>query len=690
MVDDLLQAVLAKLNRGDAPDSKWPDRKGEHWALCPYHADTHATNFSVSERGFRCFVCGAQGTLRQLAEKLGVSDAVMQCCWGGKDKDFIFEPVTLETYARMKRLPPAFLEGLHISERKYQGKPALRIPYFDKGGQEVTARYRIALVGKDKFRWTSGAHVLPYGLSRLGDARKQGYISLVEGESDTQTLWYYGLPALGIPGASAFKPEWAEYLAGMTVYLWREPDKVGTLFALKVGQTLPDAKIITAPEGRKDISECHILGDDVPALLQRLMAEAVPYRTIQQGALTEEAEQAWALAGPLLQCPDILGEFVKLCQAMGLVGEERNAKLLFLVVTSRLLEKPISIVIKGPSAGGKSFTVIIVLRAFPESAYLDFTSMSDHLLAYDERPIAHKMLVIYEATGMSSDIGSYLVRSLLSEGCVKYGTVEKTPDGLQPRIIERPGPTGLITTTTWTHLHPENETRLLSITVRDDPMQTRGVLECLADRANGNGPSEPDFGPWHALQTWLELAGTREVTIPYAHELAEHTNPKAVRLRRDFGAVLNLIRAHAILHQCTRERDAQGRIIATLADYRAVYDLVIDIVSEGVEATVSQTVRKTVEAVSELYARDGSPVSMAELAKHLGLDKSCTSRRVRVGVDLGYIVNLEDKKGKPARLTPGESLPEGQAILPKPEDLENKNCLPYPPNNTATLPRSDR
>ena len=682
----LLQAVLAKLSRGDAPDSKWPDPKGEFWALCPFHPDDHHGSFSVSERGFRCFACGAQGGLRQLAEHLGVVVARLHGCQRGKQEDIYSEAVSLDAYANMKRLPMSLLCELGLSERKLGGRTAIRIPYFDQHGQEVAVRYRIALAGRDKFHWATGSHVLPYGLSRLSDAKEREYIILVEGETDAQTLWHYDLPALGIPGASTWKPEWATYLPGMTVYLWREPDEGGTLFALKIGQTLPDAKIMAAPPGRKDVSECYILGDDVPALIQRLMAEAVPYNAIQAGALSQEADEAKGKAGALLQCADILGEFARLCQSMGMVGEDRNAKLLYLALTSRLLEKLINIAVKGVSASGKSFVLDTVLRAFPACAYYALSSLSEHALAYSQEPLAHRVLVVYEMAGLNSDFGSYLVRTLLSEGRIRYETVMKADDGLQCVLIDRPGPTGLIVTTTWTNLHPENETRMLSITVRDDPQQTRSVFQALADDRN----PAPDLAHWHAIQTWLQLAGTKDVAIPYAKALAELANPRAVRLRRDFGAVLNLIRAHAILHQCTRERDAQGRIIATLADYRAVYDLVIDIVSEGVEATVSQTVRKTVEAVSELYARDGSPVSMAELAKHLGLDKSCTSRRVRVGVDLGYIVNLEDKKGKPARLTPGESLPEGQAILPKPEDLENKNCLPYPPNNTATLPRSDR
>jgi len=43
----------------------------------------------------------------------------------------------------------------------------------------------------------------------------------------------------------------------------------------------------------------------------------------------------------------------------------------------------------------------------------------------------------------------------------------------------RQGPTGLILTTTLPNLHPENESRLFSITVRDDMQQTRSILEAL-------------------------------------------------------------------------------------------------------------------------------------------------------------------------------------------------------------------
>jgi hypothetical protein len=153
--------------------------------------------------------------------------------------------------------------------------------------------------------------------------------------------------------------------------------------------------------------------------------------------------------------------------------------------------------------------------------------------------------------------------------------------------------------------------------------------------------------------------------------LADLIPPVAVRLRRDFGALLNLIRAHAVLHQASRDRDAKGRVIATIEqDYAAVRELVADLVSEGIEATVPKTVRETVEAVKRLReASSGEPVSVVELARELKLDRSAVSRRVRNAKDRGYLRDLEENLRKPSRLVLGDDLPDDLHILPKPEDV---------------------
>ena len=455
----------------------------------------------------------------------------------------------------------------------------------------------------------------------------------------------------------------------------------------RIGASLPEAAVLTPPEGRKDVSECHVLGDDVPALLRQLVDQATPYRRILAQARNKLAARAAVDAADLLSCPHILDEFSALCARLGLVGEDRNARRLYLALTSRLLDRPVSVVVKGPSSTGKSYTVETVLKTFPASAYHTLSSMSPHAFAYSQEPLQHRVLVIYEAAGLSGDLATYLIRSLLSEGRIRYSTVEKTHDGLQPRLIEREGPTGLITTTTWASLHPENETRMLSITVRDDRDQTRAIFESLAQHADGSAPTPPDLAPWHALQTWLELAGERSVIIPYASQIARLSKPSAVRLRRDFGTILSFTKAHAMLHQKNRRR-RDGCIVADLEDYRVVHALVAGLISEGAQVTVPRIERETVEAVTQLYHANGDePVTVASVAAHLDLDKSAALRRVKVALRDRYLDNLEEAKYRPYKLVPNDPLPEQASVLPSPDDLafEGGEGGDIPPDDRATL-----
>src|SRR5205085_10279132 len=110
-------------------------------------------------------------------------------------------------------------------------------------------------------------------------------------------------------------------------------------------------------------------------------------------------------------------------------------------------------------------------------------------LAYSHEPLSHRILVIYEAVGLSGEWASYLIRSLSSEGKVRYETVDKTKDGLQSPLIERQGPTGLIVTTTAASLHWVNETSLLSVAVTDTPDQTKAILRALAKK--GSAQAQP-------------------------------------------------------------------------------------------------------------------------------------------------------------------------------------------------------
>jgi hypothetical protein len=629
------------------------------------------------------------------------------------------QPCNLKNYAETKGLSVEFLKRLGLSERKDQGRPAVRIPYRNEIGEEAAIRFRVALnkseEGDDRFRWRTGSKVMPYGLWRLEKIREVGWVVLVEGESDCHTLWHHGIPALGIPGAATWKDRRAEHLEGIErVYVVIEPDDGGRSLKEKLlASSMRDRLHLVDLGEFEDVSGLYLaeretFGDRFAVALKA----ATHYTEFKRSETEIAARNEWAECKDLVLVPNILERFAKDLADSGVVGESRVAKLLYLAVTPRLLEMPVSVAIKGPSSGGKSYLTEQVLRFFPESAYYALTAMSEHALAYGDEPLSHRFLVLYEAAGMNSDFQSYLIRSLLSEGRLRYLTVEKTSEGMKPRLIEREGPTGLIVTTTAVKLHPENETRLLSPTVTDTQDQTRDIMAALAKETWGGAPGRaPNLRKWHAVQIWLEQA-ERRVSIPYASDLASLMPPLDVRLRRDFKALLNLITAHALLHQATRQRDTEGCIIATLEDYAVVRELVADLISVGVEATVPATVRETVEELGLLYSDKWEPVTIARLAKELKLDKSATWRRVRTAIDRGYVKNQEERKGRPAQLVPGDALPDDVEVLPTveqlrgctvagesggideefisdPESGEDKKGPPNPPDDTATVQPED-
>jgi hypothetical protein len=232
-------------------------------------------------------------------------------------------------------------------------------------------------------------------------------------------------------------------------------------------------------------------------------------------------------------------------------------------------------------------------------------------------------------------------------------------------VIEKEGPTNFLVTTTATCLHNENETCMLPLAGDDSKTQTTAVLKAIA---SGKKRSGTDFSDWHALDHWIRHAN-HNVAVPYAGWLAVNIPPVAVRLRRDFATLLALVETHAIIHQLDRETDERGRILATWDDYRAVRELVDDLISDAVGTTVKATVRQTVEAIRQLATPEG--VTVKQLADYLQLERSAAQYRLQAARDGGFIVNIEDRRGMPARYSLDNLLPAEVVLLPEaiPEDF---------------------
>ncbi len=104
------------------------------------------------------------------------------------------------------------------------------------------------------------------------------------------------------------------------------------------------------------------------ALMEHLTGPAEPDQTEEQPDPTIEAA-----ACDLLDGPDILDQAAGVMSALGYqapAGAEHLPKLVYLTLTSRLLTRPLNLVVTGPSSAGKSFLVSTVCRLVPANGVL--------------------------------------------------------------------------------------------------------------------------------------------------------------------------------------------------------------------------------------------------------------------------------------------------------------------------------
>ncbi len=223
--------------------------------LCPFHNDTKNANLSVNLKTgqYHCFACGANGNyitfyahIHNIADTKEAYKEILQKhgyrLENNRPARSHRPTYSLATYALEKRLSEKLLKDtcrLSASQDK-DATPYIRIPYFDSEGKEATYRKRYPPGHEPRFKWKarSAGKIIMYGEWMLPKFREIGYVVLVEGESDTQTLWALGIPALGIPGASMFKPEFSALLKGLKIYIHVEPDQGGQTFLRKVVESL--------------------------------------------------------------------------------------------------------------------------------------------------------------------------------------------------------------------------------------------------------------------------------------------------------------------------------------------------------------------------------------------------------------------------------------------------------------------
>ena len=393
-----------------------------------------------------------------------------------------------------------------------------------------------------------------------------------------------------------------------------------------------------------------VLGHLAVLLDQAERAADVEETQGQAVVLTEARRRA---AEKLLDAPDLLDRVARAMEGLGHVGEERNKRLVYLAATSRLMASPLNVLLLAPSGTGKSSVLDAVTALMPLEAVVALTRLTQMSLYYmGTDALRNKLVVVDEYDGQAD--ADHAVRVLQSRGEL---SVSVTVQGkAQNRVVR--GPVAVMSGTVSATIDRQNASRCLELTLDDSAEQTRRIQAAQARRAAGETGPRVDLQPFVDAQRVLEPV---EVVIPYATRLTFPVRTTADR--RASQKLLGLIQAHALLHQRQRERDRQGRLVATPADYAAVHALLAPQVEREVEGLSPRATR-----AHALLVERGAALTKRELAEAAGWSYHTADRAVvelveqelvtaeRRRVPRSYRLVGESALGGPAPLTPPDAL----------------------------------
>ena len=279
----------------------------------------------------------------------------------------------------------------------------------------------------------------------------------------------------------------------------------------------------------------------------RRTLEPKPLAAVQM----DDAQQHDALT--LLQAPNLLQRILADFDACGLVGERTNKLVAYLAAVSRLLARPLGVVIQSSSAAGKSSLMDAVLAFMPSEAKVKYSAMTGQSLFYmGETNLQHKCLAIVEEEGASR--ASYALKLLQSEGELTIASTGKDPvsGNLITQEYRVEGPVALLLTTTARDIDEELMNRCLVLAVDEGRAQTRAIHQLQRDKRTLQGllaRREKD-ALIQCHQNAQRLLRPLDVLNPFAQYLS--FPDQTTRLRRDHEKYLTLIDSIAFLHQQQR------------------------------------------------------------------------------------------------------------------------------------------
>jgi len=334
----------------------------------------------------------------------------------------------------------------------------------------------------------------------------------------------------------------------------------------------------------------------------------------------------------------------------GLVGEEKNAKILWYVFTSRLRKQPLHAMCLGASGTGKTYLQERVGALIPKHQKKEITAMSDNAMYYfEEKELVHKLLLIEDLDGANEQKTLYALRELMSKKYISKTIVIKDSKGnLKTITLEVRGPICLAGTTTRERLYEDNSNRSILIYLDNSKAQRQRIMEYQRKESAGKIDKYAEEEMVEFLQDVQSVLKPIRVVNPYAEQLV--IPEQVFKPLRTNSHYLQFIESVTFYHQYQREKkhDSRGKpyIETTIEDIEIANDLLKEVLLAKSDELTKATRRFYETLQSYLDKEKKDSFYSGEIRRAYRMTPATVGRHLKILTRYGYVKVVSGSKKK--------------------------------------------
>lgn len=271
----------------------------------------------------------------------------------------------------------------------------------------------------------------------------------------------------------------------------------------------------------------------------------------QIAVLSPEERKA---AEDFLKAPNLMQKTNELIGQSGMIGEESNRLLMYLIFTSRKRNQPLHVVSLGASGTGKTHLQEKVGELIPEEDKIELTSLSENSFYYFGRQeLKNKLILIEDLDGVESSL--YPLRELQSKKRISKTIAHKNTNGETKRmhlVVE--GPVSVAGCTTQEQIYEDNANRSFLLYLDEGKEQDKRIMEYQRKASAGKINTLGETQVKELLKNCQRILEPIKVVNPYAELLK--IPEEVFKPRRTNSHYLQFIEVVTYYHQFQREQKA--------------------------------------------------------------------------------------------------------------------------------------